>query len=136
MSYSDLQVIEAVQLLGVLAEAVIDKQGLVRQVVLRVTLDPTATQPVRDVITSVVTRQQVLALGTARRVFTDQIVNDNVVKTATGQVATGLLADVPGDVQLDGTGSNVTSNVRLIAIKAFVIVSRVTATLAKMAIME
>lgn len=52
------------------------------------------------------------------------------------QVATGPLADVPTVVQLDGMGSNVTSNVRLIAIKAFVIVSRVTATLAKMDSME
>lgn len=99
-------------------------------------MDPTATLHVLDVITSVVTRPQVLALGTARRVFTDQTVNYNVVKTATGQVATGPLAGVPTVVQLDGMGSNVTSNVRLIAIKAFVIVSRVTAALAKMAIME
>lgn len=99
-------------------------------------MDPTATQPVLDVITSVVTRQQVPALGTARRVFTDQTVNYNAVKTAMAQVATGPLADVPTVVQLDGTESNVTSNVRLIAIKAFVIVSRVTATLAMMAIME
>lgn len=105
-------VIEAVQLLGVQAEAVIGRQGLVRQVVYQVTLDPTATQLVRDVITLVVTRQQVLALGTVRRVFTDQTVNYNVAKPATGQVATGLLADVLAVVQLDGTGSNVTSNVR------------------------
>lgn len=104
--------IEAVQLLGVQAEAVIGRQGLVRQVVYRVTLEPTATQLVRDVITSVVTRQQVLALGTVRRDFTDQTVNYNVAKLATGQVATGLLADVLAVVQLDGTGSNVTSNVR------------------------